>query len=46
MKLWLKKNDIEMYQAHNERKSVFTERGMTSVSKNVFIDKVDDIVNK
>ena len=46
-----------MYSTHNERKSVIAERFirtlknkiykyMTSVSKNVCIDKLDDIVNK
>ena len=57
MKSWLEKNAIEMYSTHNEGKSVFAERFirtlkikiykyMTSVSKNVYIDKLDDIVNK
>ena len=57
MKLWLEKNDIEMYSTHNEGKSVFAERfirtiknkiykHMTSISKNVYIDKLDDIVNE
>ena len=57
MKSWLEKNSIEMYSAHNERKSVVAERFiitlknkiykyMTSVSKNVYIDKLDDIVNE
>ena len=56
-KKWLKDNDIEMYSIHNEGKSVVAERFiralknkiykyMTSVSKNVYIDKLDDIVNK
>ena len=46
-----------MYSAHNEGKSVVAERfirtlknkiykQMTSISKNVYIDKVDHIVNK
>ena len=46
-----------MYSTHNEEKSVFAERFirtlknkiykcMTSVSKNVYIDKLDDTVNK
>ena len=46
-----------VYSIHNERKSVVVERFirtlknkiykyMTSVSKNVYIDKLDDIVNK
>ena len=56
-KKWLKDNDIEMYSIHNEGKSVVAERFirtlktkiykyMTSVSKNVYIDKLDDIVSK
>ena len=46
-----------MYSMHNEGKSVVAERlirtlktkiykYMTSVSKNVYIDKLDDIVNE
>ena len=57
MKLWLEKNDIETYSTHNEGKSVFAKRFirtlkneiykyMNSVSKNVYIDKLDDKVNK
>ena len=57
MKSWLEKNDIETYSTHNEGKSVFAERFiralknkiykyMTSISKNVYTDKLDDIVNK
>ena len=57
MKSWLEKNDIEMYSTHNEGKSVVAERFirtlknklykyMTSISKNVYIDKLDDIVNE
>ena len=57
MKSWLEKNAIEMYSTHNEGKSVVTERFirtlknknskyMTSISKNVYIDKLDNIVNK
>ena len=53
----LKDNDIEMYSINNEGKSVIAERFirtlknkiykyMTSISKNVYIDKLDDIVNK
>ena len=56
-KNWLKDNDIEMYSIHNEGKSVVadkfirtlktkTYKYMTSISKNVYIDKLDDIVNK
>ena len=57
MKSWLQDNDIEIYSTHNEGKSVVAERftrtlktksykHMTSISKNVYIDKLDDIVNK
>ena len=57
VKKWLKDNDIEMYSIHNEGKSVVAERFtrtlktkiykyMTSISKNVCIDKLDDIVNE
>ena len=58
MKSWLKKkNAIELYSVHNEGKPVVAERFvttlknkiykyMTSVSKNVYIDKLDDIANK
>ena len=46
-----------MYSTHNERKSAVAERFittlknktykyMTSISKNVYIDKLDDIVNE
>ena len=56
-KKWLKDNDIEMYLIHNEGKSVVAERFirtlktriykyMTSVSKNVHIDELDDKVNE
>ena len=52
-KKWLKDNDIEMYSRQNEGKSVVAERfirtlkaDMTSVSKNVYTDKLDDIVNE
>ena len=56
-KKWLRENDIVMYSTHNEGKSVVAERFirtlrnkiykyMTSVSKNVYIDKLDDIVNE
>ena len=54
---WLEKNDIEMYSTHNEGKSAIAERFirtlkneiykyMTSISINVYIDKLDDIVHK
>ena len=56
-KKWLKYNDIEIYSTHNEGKTVAAERFtrtlktkiykyMTSVSKNVYIDKLDDIVDE
>ena len=55
--LWLEDNDIDVYSAHNEGKFVVAEtfirvlknkifKYMTSLSKNVFTDKLDDIVNK
>ena len=54
---WLQGNDIVMHSTHNEGKPVITERFirtlknkiykyMTSISKNVCIDKLDDIVNE
>ena len=57
MKSWLEKNDKETYSMHNEGKSIATERiirtlknkiykYMTSISKNVYIDKLDDIFNE
>ena len=57
MKSWLEKNDIERYSIHNEGKSVVTERFirtlknkiykyMTATSKNLYIGKLDDAVNK
>ena len=56
-KKWLQDNDIVMYSMNNEGKSVVAERFirtlkrkiykyMTSVSKNVYIDKLNAIVNK
>ena len=56
-KKWLPDNDIAMYSTHNEGKSVVAERFlrtlkskiykyMTSISKNVYIDKLDGIVNE
>ena len=56
-KKWLKYNYIEMYSIHNEGKSVVVERlmrtlktkiykYMTSVSKNICIDKLGDIVSE
>ena len=57
MKSFLQNNNIEMYSTHNEGKSIVAERFirtlknkiykyMTSISKNVHIYKLDDIVNK
>ena len=57
MKSWLQDNGIKMYSAHNEGKSVVAERFirnlkskiykyLTSVSKNVYIHKLVDIMNK
>ena len=54
-KKWLQDNDIVMYSTRNEGKSVVAERFIrtinskiynyiTSISKNVYIDKLDDIV--
>ena len=56
-KRWLRDNDIVMYSTHNEGKSVVAERFirtlkskiykyMTSISKNVYIHKLDDIVDE
>ena len=56
-KIWLKDNDIELYAIHNEGKSVAAERFirtlknkiykyMTATPKNVYINKLDDIVNE
>ena len=56
-KKWLKDNDIVMYSTTNEGKSVIAERFirtlknkiykyMNSLSKNVYIDRLDDIVKE
>ena len=56
-KKWLRDNNIEMYSTNDEGKSVVAERFIrtlknkiykyiTSISKNVYIDKLDDIVRK
>ena len=53
----LKDNDIEMYSIHNEGKLVVSERFirtlkkkiykyMTAISKKIYIDKLDDILNE
>ena len=57
LKSWLEKNGIAMHSTHNEGKSVVAERFirilknkiykyMTLVSKNVYGNKLDYIVNK
>ena len=57
MKSFLQNGDTDMYSTHNEEKSVVAEtiiralenkiyKCMTSISKNVNIDKLDDIMNK
>ena len=52
---WLQDNDTEMYSTHNEGKSVVagifiktlkTKINMTSMSKSVYIDELDDIVKE
>ena len=56
-KKWQQDNDIVIYSTHNEGKSVVAERFirtlinkiykyLTSISKNVYIDKLDAIVNE
>ena len=57
MKSWREKNDIETYLTYNEGKSVVAERfirtlknniyeDMTSISRDVHNNKLDEIVNK
>ena len=57
LKSWLQNDNIEMYSIHNEGKSVVAERFirtlknkiykyMKSISKNVYIDKLWDMVKK
>ena len=56
-KKWLRDNDIVMYSTNDEGKSVVAERFirtlkgkiykyMTSISKNMYIDKLDDIMDE
>ena len=56
-KKWLQNNDMQMYSTYNEGKSVIAERfirklrnkiykHMNSISTNLYIDKLDDIVNE
>ena len=57
MKSWLTDNHIEIHSTQNKEKSVVAERFirtlkksiykyMIEVSKNMYIDKLDDVVNK
>ena len=57
MKSWLEKNAIEMFSTHNKGKSAVTKRFirtlknmiykyMTSISKNMYIDKIGNRLNK
>ena len=57
MRSWLEKNDREMYSTNNEGKSVAVEgfirtlknkiyKCMTSRSKNLYVDKLDEKINK
>ena len=57
MKSWLQDNNIEMYLIHNEEKPVVAKRFirtlnnkfykyMTSISKTLYIDELDNVVNK
>ena len=57
MKSWWQDNDIEIYSAQSERKSVVAERfnrtlkkknyrHITSILKNVYIDKLAEIVDE
>ena len=56
-KKWIKDNNIEMYSTHNEGTSVIAEKFirtlknkiykyMTAISKNLYINKIDDIVEE
>ena len=57
MKSWLQENNIKIYSTHNEGKYVIGERfirdlknkiykHMTGTLKNVYSDKLDNIVDK
>ena len=57
MKSWLQDNNLELYSIQKEGKSVVagrvvitlknkTNKYMTSILKNVYIDKLDDIVKE
>ena len=57
IKSWLQDNDLEIYAAHNDEKSVVGEgfiktlkiktyKYMASLSKNVYIDKLDNLIHE
>ena len=57
MKSWLQGNDIKIYSTHNEGESVVVKnfirtlknkiyKYMKSISKNMFINKLNDIVDE
>ena len=57
MKSWLQDNNIDIHSANKEGKSIVAERffrtlknkiykQMTSISRNMYIDKLADIVSK
>ena len=57
IKSWLEKNAMKMYSTHDEGKSIVVEKFirtlknniykyMTSISKNVYVDKLDDIYHR
>ena len=57
IKSWLQDNNMEMYSIHNKGKCVVAKKFIrtlknkiykyvTSISKNMYIDKLDDIVDK
>ena len=57
LKKWIKDNDVETYSIHNEGKSFVAEKFirtlknkickyMTSISKKVYINKLDDLVSE
>ena len=57
MKSWLQDDDIEMYSTNNEEKSLLLKdlleplkikslKYITSLSKNVYIDKLDDTIDE
>ena len=56
-KKWLKDNDIKMHSAHNKGKFIVAERfirtlkntnykHISAVSKNMYINKLNDIINE